>query len=194
MILIEDIIVSDDVVEKQFVCNLDKCKGACCVEGDFGAPLDENEKAILEENYAKFKPYMSQEGIDTIEDIGLYDYYEEPEEFGTPLNEDGSCAYLYQDKKSGISYCSIEKAWKEGDIEWRKPISCHLYPIRVKSLDTMTALNYDKWEICSAACSLGEELKVRVYEFAKEAIIRRFGEDFYEQLDATAKYQLGENE
>ena len=191
MILIEDVLISDDVVNRKFVCNLEKCKGACCWEGDFGAPLDDDEKTILSDIYETVKPYMNDEGIASIEKKGLYEFFEEPQEYGTTLNDDGSCAYLFKDPTNNISYCSIEKAHKEGKIDYYKPISCHLYPIRVAKMgDTMEALNYDEWDICSAACTLGEKLQVPVFEFAKTALIRKYGADFYEQLEGAAEVHL----
>ena len=189
MIWIDNIIVSDEVTEKNFVCNLKKCKGACCVEGDFGAPLDEDELSTLEEVYPLVEPYMSEIGKETVKQKGYYTFNEQPQEFGTSLNPDESCAFLFVEGETGISYCSIEKAWKEGKIAWRKPISCHLYPIRIEKMGDMDALNYDKWDICKDACTLGDELKVPVYQFAKEAIVRKYGKDLYEQLDATVKHE-----
>ena len=133
-------------------------------------------------------PYMTEEGKQTIKKKGLYTYFDEAEEMGTSLNEDGSCAFLNKDAVTQISFCTIEKAWKDGKINWRKPISCHLYPIRIEKMDGLDALNYDQWSICSDACQLGNELQVPIYRFAKEAIVRKYGDEFYEELEAAVEY------
>src|SRR5690349_2968122 len=130
MIAIENILISDDVVEKKFVCDLNKCKGGCCEEGDAGAPLEKKEMGLLKDNFEAIKPYLTQEGINAIEQKGFYQY---THEFGwvTPTIESKMCAYGFRDDK-GIIKCGIEKAYSDGKTNWRKPISCHLYPIKVK--------------------------------------------------------------
>lgn len=189
MILIQEKLVSDDLVEKQFMCNLQACKGACCWEGDFGAPLEADEIEILEKEHDKIEPFLSAEGKALIQKNGVSSYYEEPAEYGTPLLKNGACAYMTYDEK-GIAQCGIELAYKNGDIAFKKPISCHLYPIRVlkEEATAFEALNYDKWDICSAACKKGKEQKIAVYQFAKEALIRKYGIEFYEELDAAAQF------
>lgn len=189
MILVQEKLVSNDVLDEQFVCNLEACKGACCWEGDMGAPLEKAELAILERIYAEVKPFLSPAGIAAIEKHGLYDTFGEEQEYGTTLIDGGPCAYMLLDE-TGTAQCGIEKAWKAGKTDFRKPISCHLYPIRVAKNEEVgfEALNYDQWNICSAACSKGRELKVPVYVFLKEAIIRKYGEAFYEELEAVAEY------
>jgi hypothetical protein len=190
MILIDDVLISDDVVEKQFVCNIKKCKGICCVEGDSGAPVEKSETKILKKIYPKIKKYLLPEGIKAIEEQGTF--VDEPDDeytsYATPLIDGGACAYVNYEKDGTIS-CGIEKAWKDGVTDFQKPISCHLYPIRLKPMDTVTAMNYDVWDICSDACKLGKNLKVPVYVFLKEALIRKFGEEFYETLDHAAHQQ-----
>ena len=188
MIWIGDVIITDDVIKKNFVCNLNKCKGACCVEGDYGAPLADDELDMIKEVLPEVLPYMTEEGKQTIKKKGLYTYFDEAEEMGTSLNEDGSCAFLNKDAVTQISFCTIEKDWKDGKINWRKPISCHLYPIRIEKMDGLDALNYDQWSICSDACQLGNELQVPIYRFAKEAIVRKYGDEFYEELEAAVEY------
>lgn len=183
MIIVQETLISQDLFDKQFVCNLDKCKGACCVEGDSGAPLKQEDIDEIEKNYDKIKPFMSEEGIKQIEEVGFYEKDSWDGEYVTTCQPNsGECNFVvYNDK--GITECAIENAYKAGEIDYKKPISCHLYPIRIAELKTYTALNYHKWDICSPACSLGEELKVPVYQFLKDAIIRRFGEDYYKELE-----------
>jgi hypothetical protein len=187
MILIDDILISDDVLQKEFVCNIRKCKGICCVEGDSGAPVEPGERDILDRIYPKIKKYLLPEGRKAIEAQGTY--VDEPDDeytpYATPLINGGACAYVNYEKDGSIT-CGIEKAWKAGATDFRKPISCHLYPIRLKPMETVTAVNYDVWEICSDACTLGEKLKVPVYAFLKDALIRKFGAEFYAALEAIA--------
>lgn len=189
MLIVQDKLVSDDVIEKQFMCNLKACKGACCWEGDFGAPLEDEEINIIKNSYDKIEPYLSAEGKRVIQEKGKYTYFEEPEENGTTLLDNGACAYMTYDHK-GIAQCGIEAAHRDGAIDFKKPISCHLYPIRIHKEEhsIYEALNYDKWDICSAACEKGKEEQVAVYQFAKDAIVRKYGVEFYEELDAAAKY------
>lgn len=183
MIVIDDKIISDDVVEAQFVCDLTACKGACCVEGEFGAPLDKSELPILDEIYEKVKPYLTPDGIKEIEKQGKYVYIEENDEYCTPLmKKDSGCAWLVHEP-TGIVTCGIEKAYRDGVVDWKKPISCHLYPIRVSKKKGFEAVNYERWNVCKAACKNGKALKVPVYRFLKEPLIRKYGEDFYEALD-----------
>lgn len=178
-------IVSEDIIEKDFMCNLSACKGACCVDGDAGAPLEKEETEILQEIYLKVKPFLSQQGIDVIEKQGTF-ITTKDEELETPLINNADCAYVNFDDK-GIALCGIEEAYNQGEISWKKPISCHLYPVRVKDYSEFSAVNYHKWEICDDACALGKELQVPIYKFVKEALIRKFGEDWYMELEKVAK-------
>jgi hypothetical protein len=180
MILIDDTCISEDIKEKQFVCNLEKCKGACCVEGDLGAPLEESELPVLIELYEKIKPYLSPEGIKAIEEQGLY-IENEDGEFSTTTIGDKECAYAIYDKK-GILKCGIEQAYNDEVIDFKKPISCHLYPIRITKYEGFHALNYDQWSICADACELGEKLGVPVYKFLQEPLERAYGEEWYQKL------------
>jgi hypothetical protein len=184
MIVIEDKIISDDVIEEQFVCDLTACKGACCVEGELGAPLDESETKILDEIYEKVKPYLLPEGIAAIEKQGKWVVTEESEKYNTPLMKKGGCAWMNYDK-NGVVGCAIEKAQKDGVIDWKKPVSCHLYPIRItKQKKTgYDMINYERWHVCKAACKNGKALKVPVYKFLKDPLIRKYGEEFYKVLE-----------
>ncbi|WP_400075275.1 DUF3109 family protein [Winogradskyella sp. R77965] len=177
-------IVSEDIIEKDFVCNLSACKGACCIDGDAGAPLDKDEVKILEKIYPKVKPFLRKEGIEVIEAQGT-SITTALGDLETPLINGADCAYvIFDDKKTAL--CGIEEAYNQGEISWKKPVSCHLYPIRVREYTEFSGVNYDKWEICDDACSLGKELQVPVYKFVKEALIRKFGEDWYMELEKVA--------
>ncbi|MCO6161476.1 DUF3109 family protein [Flavobacterium sp. NRK F7] len=177
-------IVSEEILEKEFVCNLSACKGACCVDGDAGAPLDEAETKILQEIYPKVKPFLRPEGIQAIEAQGTFVTGEDGE-FETTLIEGRDCAYVIFDKQ--IALCGIEQAYNQGVIDWKKPVSCHLYPVRVKDYSDFAAVNYHKWHICSDACSLGKELEVPIYKFVKEALVRKFGQQWYDELEKVAQ-------
>ena len=182
MITHEKTIISDDLREQMFHCDIEKCKGACCVEGDLGAPLQQDELVVLEEVLGEVKPYLSEEGLKAIEEQGPY-VLDHEGDFSTPTIGGKECAYsIYDD--NGILKCGIEQAHFDGKIDFRKPISCHLYPVRITKYEDFDALNYDRWSICSDACTLGKELKMPVYKFVKDALIRKYGEEWYKGLVA----------
>ncbi len=186
MIAIDHVLLSDEIVEEEFVCDLNSCKGGCCVDGDCGAPLTEAETQILETIYPKIKAYLPEAYVAEIERQGAHVM---DDEYGhvTPTVNGGICVYAYTDD-AGIVKCGIEKAWNEGVIDFRKPISCHLYPIRVKERDGYDLVNYaPRKQLCKPACKLGRQLKVPVYKFLKEPIIRKYGEAFYEALEAVGE-------
>lgn len=192
VIAIDNILVSDDVVREQFVCDLARCKGGCCEDGDAGAPLEKEEMAILKEIYNEVKPYLTTEGKRVIEKDGLYTY---DVEFGwvTPTISGQMCAYGFRDA-NGVLKCGIEQAWIDGKVKWKKPISCHLFPIKTKRTKAGEVVNYEPREdLCRAACSLGKKLKMPAYRFLEEAIVRKFGREFYEVLDkiASGDYSTG---
>jgi hypothetical protein len=181
MIKVGEILVSDDIKEVEFVCHLEKCKGACCVEGDLGAPLEEEELPIMHEIREHVKPYLTPEGIKSIEEQGVY-ILDEDGDYSTPTIGGKECAYAHYDEQ-GVLKCGIEQAYYDGKIGFKKPISCHLYPIRItKNKKGFEAVNYHKWNICSAACSHGKSLHVPLYKFLKEPLIRKYGADWYSQL------------
>jgi hypothetical protein len=187
MISIDNILISDDIIEEQFVCDLDKCKGGCCEDGDAGAPLSLEELEHVREAFNKVIPYLTAEGKSEIERVGLYRY---DQEFGwvTPTINGGICAYGFRDEK-GIIKCAFEHAYNDGLTVWKKPISCHLYPIKIKTSKKkdFEMVNYEPREsMCSPACILGKKLKMPVYKFLKDALIRKYGEDFYQALDQIA--------
>lgn len=178
-------IVSEEIIQKDFVCNLSACKGACCVDGDAGAPLEIEEAKILESIYPKIKPFLRKESIAAIEKHGAFVTTADGE-LETPLINGADCAYVIFDEKK-TALCGIEEAYNQGAVDWKKPVSCHLYPIRVKDYTEFSAVNYHKWQICDDACTLGKELQVPVYKFVKQALIRKFGEDWYMELEKVAE-------
>ncbi|PWJ38598.1 DUF3109 family protein [Sediminitomix flava] len=181
MIVIDNVILSDDIAEKQFVCDLTKCKGACCIEGDLGAPLNEDELQKLEEVYDDVKPYLMERGVEEIEKQGKY-IKDFEGDYSTPTIDDRECAYAIY-LEDGTLSCGIEKAYRDGKIDYRKPISCYLYPIRITKYDNYDALNYDRWDICADACTLGESLKVEVYKFLKQPLTDKYGAEWYAKLE-----------
>ncbi len=210
MLAIGEALIHDDVLKESFTCDLNRCKGGCCVAGDAGAPLLEEELDMLNRVYEKVKPYMTPEGIKTIEKEGKYVYDKDDREYVTPLivrtkaqkeklrlskdrNENAradlkECAYTYFDK--GIALCGIEKAYSEGKIEFKKPLSCHLYPIRITRANGYDSLVYDRWEVCSPACDLGKLTKIPVYEFVSAALLRKYGQSWLTELRTAAKLLL----
>ena len=191
MIAIDNILVSDAIITEQFVCDLSKCKGACCVDGDAGAPLEKDELKKINEVYDAVLPYLDAESKKELDRQGRYVY---DKEYGwvTPTIESKVCVYGINDK-AGIVKCGIEQAYTDGKIKWKKPISCHLFPIITKESkrSNNVYVNYEPREDnCKAACVLGKKLKVPVYVFLKEALTRKFGKKFYDSLEATAKHLM----
>ena len=178
-------IVSEDLFLEEFTCNLKACKGICCVEGDSGAPLLEEEKAILDNIFDTVKPYLSPQGITAIQSQGKY-VIDKEGELTTPLINGKECAYVVQDDE-GTYLCGIEKAYLDKKIDWQKPVSCHLYPVRVKDFTEFMAVNYNRWDICSTACELGKQLKKPLYQYLKTPLIRRFGAGWYEEMEIIAR-------
>ena len=191
MFQLDKTIVSEEILEKEFVCNLNACKGACCVDGDAGAPLEKEELVILEEILPVLKSYLRKEGLQAIEAQGLYTTNEQGEHETTLVNG-ADCAYVIYDEKN-VAMCGIEEAYNQGEIAFKKPVSCHLYPVRIKQYSEFAAVNYDKWEICDDACSLGQELGVPVYKFVKQALIRKFGKEWYSELEKVAEQKNKSN-
>jgi hypothetical protein len=189
MIIHESALISEDLFEKNFICNLSKCKGACCVEGDQGAPITEQEIEAIERNLEKIKPYLTLQSLKAIEEKGFWETDPEGDLVTTCLPT-GECNFsIYRD---GILGCGMEQAWKDESSDFRKPLSCHLYPIRVAQVGEYEALNYHKWDVCKPACKLGDEHQVPVYKFLRDALIRKFGEPWYNELEDIAQ-ALGES-
>lgn len=190
MIKVGEVLVSEDIKTVEFVCHLEKCKGACCVEGDLGAPLEEDELETMKMIQSKVKPYLTAEGKEAIRKQGPY-ILDEDGDYSTPTIEGRECAYAHYDKE-GVLKCGIEQAYLDGKISFRKPISCHLYPIRITKKKDFEAVNYHKWSICSAACAYGKSLKVPLYKFLKDPLIRKYGEDWYNGLVNAIEMQTAE--
>lgn len=185
MIEIDNTLISLDLLDKLFCCDLKKCKGICCEEGDSGAPLTREEVSFLEDLYPMIAPEMTVEARELVEKQGVA-YIDEEGDLVSSIINGRQCVFSIVDKE-GCYQCLIEKAHKAGKTSFRKPISCYLYPVRIKAYTSYLAVNYDRWDICSDACKLGKELKLPVYRFLKEPLIERFGKEWYEQLDFVAK-------
>jgi len=181
MLQIDDTIISLDLLDEHFVCDITTCKGICCIEGDDGAPLEEDEVEILknilpiiwDDLTEKSKAVILKQGVSYIDDDG------EPV---TSIVNGDECVFTYTDEK-GICKCAIEKAYREGKTEFYKPISCHLYPVRLQKYDEYIAVNYHRWKVCNCSRALGDKLAVPVYQFLKEPLIRKFGDAWFEQLE-----------
>lgn len=189
MIAIDKTLISEDLLEKKFVCDLNACKGACCVAGDSGAPLEKEELPILDSILDKVKPYMVKKGINAVEKYGSYVIDGDGDYTTTLVSPGAECAFVFFDENK-IAKCAIEQAFYDGKIEWKKPISCHLYPVRITAHKEYDAVNYDKWSICKPACECGAKLDVPVYKFLKEPLIRKYGKDWFKQLEQSAKLYL----
>jgi len=184
MIEVGNTLVSFDVLQKKFCCNLHACKGACCVYGDAGAPLTIEEAGDLEDHLDELSRYMSAEGLISIIEQGAY-VRDAEGEIVTPLINNQECAFtLFAE---GIAFCAIEKAYRDGAVPFNKPVSCHLYPIRIKSFDKYDAVNCDVWDICNPALLEGVHNDMSVYLFVKEALIRKYGMEWFKQLDYAAR-------
>lgn len=180
MIVVDNTLNSDDLYKVCFVCDLQRCKGACCVEGDAGAPLEEAEISELEDNIDYIKPFMRPEGIEIIDDLGVFDF-DVTGNYVTPLINGAECAFVVF-TEDGIASCAIEKAWEAGKSDFRKPVSCHLYPVRISKYKDFDAVNYHEWHICKPALELGKRLDVPVYVFLKDSLIRKYGQQWYDRL------------
>jgi hypothetical protein len=185
MLLIKDVLVSDRIFEVRFHCDLEKCRGACCWEGDFGAPVQEEEIGTMGRLLPLVQSILPEQNRKVLDEKGPVEYYREPEVTGTALMPDASCAYLIMGE-DGIGKCAFEILYRQGRSDFKKPISCELYPIRlIENREVgFTAMNYDEWDICRAACVLGKKKDLPVFRFLKNGIVRKFGEDFYGELEA----------
>jgi hypothetical protein len=185
MFKIDKTLVSEEIIEKNFHCNISACKGACCIEGIAGAPLEKSEAKMINENFYKVSEYLSDNAKNAVKSKGKYIALKDGT-LETPLLNNKACVYVHYES-NGILSCGIEKAYIDGKINFNKPISCHLYPIRIKEYSEFTAVNYHHWDICFKACSLGAELKKPVFEFVKDALVRKFGNEWYNSLEKISK-------
>jgi len=179
MISIQNTLISDDLKEVYFCCDLNQCKGTCCVEGDAGAPLEEEEISLIEDYRNEIKPFMRKAGREELDKNGVFDYDAEGR-FVTPLVKGRECIYV--NFENGIARCAIEKAFTEQKIPFPKPLSCHLYPARVGKLYNGETVNYHKWQICQPALELGIKEKIPLYRFLEESLIRKYGQNWYNKL------------
>lgn len=185
MIIVGQALVSEDILEKKFECQILSCKGACCVQGDAGAPLDEAELEVIAAEYENVRPFMDAAGLAKVEEVGFHEKDRDGDLVTTCL-PGGECVFVVRNA-AGIADCAIEKAYFAGNTWFRKPLSCHLYPIRAKKYGEYMALNYHSWNLCSEACRVGEERKIPVYRFLKEALTRKMGPLWYEEFEAVAE-------
>ena len=191
MLLIKNTIVSLDLIERHFVCDLKVCKGQCCIDGDAGAPLLEEERVEIEKNLEKIQPLLTTGGKKAIDSEGVA-YYDQDGELVTTLIEGKNCAFsIYSD--DDICLCALEKGYREGILPDLKPSSCSLYPIRLRKVGDLTALNLHRWKICKCAEKNGRNLGIRAYKFLKNPLIKKFGKDWYEQLEKVAEEWLKQN-
>ncbi len=179
MLKIENVLVSDDLKNNYFACHLKACSGDCCVEGDAGAPLEEEEISVLEDYIDEVKPFMSDQGKEVIEKNGVFDY-DADGDYVTPLVNHRECAFVY--KENNINFCAIEKAFLDGKIKFQKPVSCHLYPVRLSKVGEFTAVNYHKWNICAPAIIKGRQEGIPLYVYLKTSFIRKFGAEWYNKF------------
>jgi len=185
MLQIDDTLISLDLLEKNFVCQLSACKGICCVEGDDGAPLEEDEVKIIEDILPLIWDDLSDASKEVIQKQGV-SYIDQDDEPVTSIVNGQECVFTYFDE-NGVCKCAIEKAYREGKTDFYKPISCHLYPVRLQRYNDFMAVNYHRWGVCQCAREYGDELKVPVFRFLKEPLVRRFGQEWYDQLEFAAQ-------
>ncbi len=186
MVEIDNAIVSLDLLTEYFTCDLSMCKGACCIEGDSGAPVTEEEADLLEAAFPLFKQYLPVEHCLEIEKQG-FSLIDSDGDRVTPLVHNRQCAYSFFDEE-GILKCAVEKAWSEGKIPFRKPVSCHLFPVRISEYRHFDAVNYQKIYICSPGRDCGKRNKMPLWQFLKEPLIRRYGEEWFKKLEIAAIY------
>lgn len=190
MIAIQNTLVSDEVFTEHFCCNLNKCKGCCCIEGDAGAPLEKDEHLLLEKYYPEYREYMCQKAREIVEKNGFFEVYEPDGSKVTPLVNNRDCVYLTYGQ-DGIAYCAVEKAFREGKIPFRKPVSCYLFPVRVQHYPQYDAVNYFHWSICRDAEVAGRRKKIPVFRFLKDPLTEYYGEEWYNEAEAVYKGVFG---
>ena len=187
MFQLGDTLVSEDLLKEHFACDLSQCKGACCVEGEAGAPLSAEEVQQLAKDYDVIAPFLNEAGRKAIAAQGT-SIVAKDKSLETPLVDGAACAYATFDER-GWAHCGIEQAHQAGAVDWKKPISCHLYPVRVKDYSVFTAVNYHRWQICSAGCANGKQMQMPLYRFVAEALQKKFGADWFAELERMASKQ-----
>lgn len=185
MLIHKNTIISQDVINEAFVCDLSRCKGICCVEGEYGAPLENDEIPVIQNDLENIIPFMDKAAVNEVEKRGFYEVDPDGEKVTNCIDKK-ACVFAVKEN-DGIYKCAIEQAHNNGKSRLKKPVSCHLYPVRLSKVGDNTAVNYDRWEICSPACELGSSLKVPVYRFVKDALIRKFGENWFKELESIIK-------
>lgn len=185
MIQIQNTILTDDIFEEKFICDLCKCKGQCCVDGESGAPLTQQERDDIQRILPEIWDYLSPKAQELIEKQGI-SYIDYDGELVTSIINGEECVFTFFDA-DGVCKCVIDDAYREGRIDVQKPISCHLYPIRLHEYEDFTAVNYHRWSVCKSAVRLGKKEGVTIYQFLKEPLIRRFGDAWYEEVCEAAK-------
>ncbi|MFV0268757.1 MAG: DUF3109 family protein [Draconibacterium sp.] len=179
-------LLSDDIIEEHFLCDVLKCKGACCIEGDSGAPLADEEAIQIEKDYPLFEEYLPQKHKKEVEKQG-YSVIDSDGDLVTPLVNNRQCVYSFYNN-NGILQCAVEKAYFEGKIKFRKPISCHLFPIRITEYRDFDAVNYQQLRMCKPGRQCGASQKLPLYKFLKEPLIKKYGEEWYKELEIAADY------
>lgn len=187
MFQLGDTLVSEDLLKEHFACDLSQCKGACCVEGEAGAPLSAEEVQQLAKDYDAIAPFLNEAGRKAIAAQGT-SIVAKDKSLETPLVDGAACAYATFDER-GWAHCGIEQAHQARAVDWKKPISCHLYPVRVKDYSVFTAVNYHRWQICSAGCANGKQMQMPLYRFVAEALQKKFGADWFAELERVASKQ-----
>ncbi|MBR1626204.1 MAG: DUF3109 family protein [Bacteroidales bacterium] len=180
MLIVGNSIISDDIIHNYFCCNIEQCNGMCCVEGDFGAPITHEEKRIIKKLLPKIIPHLPLKAQQTIKDKNFFTYDDEGN-LVTQIIDGKDCVFAFKSPEN-YTYCIFQKLYIEKKSDFIKPISCHLYPIRISEYDEMTALNFHQWDVCQSALLRGREKNIRIYENCKEALIRRFGQKWYDEL------------
>ena len=185
MLVVQDIYVSDDIADVMFICDLEKCKGACCVEGDSGAPLTDEEAKIIEAIYHEVEPYLSEHNRAEVKRQG-FSIIDSDGDLVTPIIGNKECVYTYRDE-AGIVKCGIERAYLDGKTDFRKPVSCHLFPIRITEYKRFDAVNYQELDICKPGKACGKKEQLPLWKFLKEPLIRKYGKEWYEELQYAAE-------
>lgn len=190
MLEIQNTLVSLDLVERFFCCDLEKCLGQCCIDGDAGAPITDEERQKIEEILPEIWNDLLPQAQEVIREQGV-SYVDEEGDLVTSIVNGQNCVFTTFGK-DGMCLCAIEKAYREGRVDFLKPSSCHLYPVRLTTYPSFTAVNYHRWKICKCAEVLGQKEGIRVYQFLRGPLIARFGQEWYDELCQACEAYLAE--